>query len=96
MDCEFPLHPPWFLLPSGPDDWKGREISNADFVDWKSVVWETEKTIEAHPERWGWLGKICPCGEAAVIWTKRVGYRCEKHFVDCPNLSSSGSSNSVI
>jgi hypothetical protein len=42
------------------------------------------------------LGKLCPCGEAAVVWTERVGYRCEEHFADCLNLSSSESQKPIV
>ena len=44
-----------------------------------SLIWELEKTVEQHPEKWGWLDPPCQvCGEnAVVIWDREKGYRCD-------------------
>ena len=55
-------------------------IEDGAVLDVPSLIWELEKTVEEHPERWGWVGKICPCGEPAEVWSEKEGYRCWRHF----------------
>jgi hypothetical protein len=65
-----------------------RETYPKDFVqrhaDWSNLVWELEKTVEMHPERWGWAGKQCFCGEPAESWCLQYGYLCRVHFLQAP------------
>lgn len=70
MNYEFQLHPPHDLLPG------------AKQIDWRELVWNLEKTVEQHPEKWGWLDKRCSvCGEEGVVFFDRKhGYRCGTHF----------------
>lgn len=60
-----------------------RSTYPADFVqrhpDWGNLIWALERTVESNPEKWGWIGKLCSCGEPAELWSAGTGYLCKFH-----------------